>query len=78
MRALNPYGNRNFRPIWEASTRHGLGAGIHFGGASGNPPTAIGLALAVLRGIRRDGEVFASQLTSLISEGAFDRLEGLG
>src|SRR5947209_5215919 len=38
-RAQHPYGNRLFHPLWEAITRHDLVAGIHFGGAPGNPPT---------------------------------------
>ena len=36
------YGNRLYHPIWEAIARHDLVAGIHFGGAPGNPPTPSG------------------------------------
>src|SRR5207248_1548805 len=41
-RAQHPYGSRLFHPMWEVITRHDLVAGIHFGGAPGNPPTPSG------------------------------------
>ena len=42
-------------PSGRRSRASDLVAGIHFGGAPGNPPTPVRLALVLLRGVRRDG-----------------------
>lgn len=72
-RAQHPYGSRLYRPMWEAIARHGLVAGIHFGGAPGNPPTPSGWPSYYFEEYAGMAQVFASQLTSLITEGVFDR-----
>jgi predicted TIM-barrel fold metal-dependent hydrolase len=72
VRAQHPYGTRLFRPMWEAIVRHDLVAGIHFGGAPGNPPTPSGWPSYYLEEYAGMAQVFASQLTSLITEGVFD------
>jgi uncharacterized protein len=71
-RAHHPYGSRLYRPLWEAIARHGLVAGIHFGGAPGNPPTAVGWPSYYFEEYAGMALVFAAQLTSLVSEGVFD------
>src|SRR5437773_2396855 len=71
-RAQHPYGNRLFHPLWEAIARHDLVAGIHFGGAPGNPPTAVGWPSYYFEEYAGMALVFAAQLTSLVSEGVFD------
>ncbi len=77
VRAQHPYGNRLFHPLWEAITRHDLVAGIHFGGAPGNPPTPSGWPSYFFEEHAGMATVFASQLTSMISEGVFDQFPGL-
>jgi len=72
VRAQHPWGTRLYRPMWEAINRHGLVAGIHFGGAPGNPPTPSGWPSYYFEEYAGMAQVFASQLTSLITEGVFD------
>jgi predicted TIM-barrel fold metal-dependent hydrolase len=72
VRAQHPYGTRLFRPMWEAIVRHDLVAGIHFGGAPGNPPTPSGWPSYYFEEYAGMAQVFATQLTSLITEGVFD------
>lgn len=73
VRAQHPYGTRHYRPMWEAIDRHALVAGIHFGGAPGNPPTPSGWPTYYFEEYAGMATVFATQLTSLISEGVFDQ-----
>jgi predicted TIM-barrel fold metal-dependent hydrolase len=76
-RAHHPYGNRLFYPLWEAITRHDLVAGIHFGGTPGNPPTPSGWPSFFFEEYAGMAQVFATQLTSMISEGVFDQFPTL-
>lgn len=76
-RSQHPYGSRLFHPLWEAVTRHGLVAGIHFGGAPGNPPTPSGWPSYFFEEYAGMAQVFASQVTSLIVEGIFDQFPSL-
>jgi predicted TIM-barrel fold metal-dependent hydrolase len=71
-RAHHPYGSRLFHPLWEAVAAHRLVAGIHFGGAPGNPPTAAGWPSYHFETYVGMALVFAAQLSSLVSEGVFD------
>jgi predicted TIM-barrel fold metal-dependent hydrolase len=73
VRAQHPYGTRLYRPMWDALTRRNLVAGIHFGGAPGNPPTPSGWPSYFLEEYAGMAQVFASQLTSLVTEGVFDQ-----
>jgi uncharacterized protein len=77
VRAQHPYGNRLFHPLWEAITRHDLVAGIHFGGAPGNPPTPSGWPSFFFEEYVGMAQVFATQLTSMVSEGVFDQFPTL-
>jgi predicted TIM-barrel fold metal-dependent hydrolase len=76
-RSQHPYGNRIFHPVWEAAERHGLPIGIHFGGAPGNPPTAVGWPSYYIEEYVGMAAVFAAQLTSLVCEGVFDLFPSL-
>jgi predicted TIM-barrel fold metal-dependent hydrolase len=76
-RSAAPYGNRRYTPIFEAAVRHGLPVGIHFGGAPGNPPTAVGWPSHYVEEYVGMAGVFQTQLLSLIAEGVFDRFPGL-
>jgi len=77
VRAQHPYGSRIFRPMWEAIARHDLVAGIHFGGAPGNPPTPSGWPSYYFEEYADMATVFASQVVSLIVEGVFDQWPNL-
>jgi uncharacterized protein len=77
VRAWRPYGSRLFRPMWEAIARQDLVAGVHFGGAPGNPPTPSGWPSYYFEEYAGMAQVFATQATSLITEGIFDRWPSL-
>lgn len=72
VRSEHPYGSRLFRPMWEAIARHDLVAGIHFGGAPGNPPFPSGWPSYYFEEYAGMAQVFQSQLASIVSEGVFD------
>ena len=73
VRSAMLYGNRIYRPIFEAALRHDLAVGLHFGGVTGTPPTPVGWPTYYLEEYVGMGQVFQSQLTNLIVEGVFDR-----
>jgi predicted TIM-barrel fold metal-dependent hydrolase len=77
VRSAAPYGNRRYHPIFAAAAKHDLVVGIHFGGASGNPPTAVGWPTYYLEEYAGMSHVFQSQLLSLIAEGVFDQFPTL-
>ena len=72
VRSQHPYGSRLFRPLWETIARRGLVAGIHFGGAPGNPPFPSGWPSYYAEEYAGMAQVFQSQLASIVSEGVFD------
>lgn len=76
-RSHHPYGSRLFHPMWEAIARRNLVAGIYFGGAPGNPPTAVGWPSYFIEEYVGMAAVFASQMTSIVVEGVFDQFESL-
>jgi predicted TIM-barrel fold metal-dependent hydrolase len=76
-RAAHPWGNRLHQPLWEAVAQHDLVAGIHFGGAPGNPPTPSGWPSYYFEEYAGMAQVFQSQLVSLVSEGVFDEFPQL-
>jgi len=73
VRSLMPYGNRNHLPTFDAAARNGLAVALHFGGASGNPPTSTGWPTRYIEEYVDMASVFQSQLMSIIAEGVFDR-----
>jgi len=73
VRTQLPLGNRNFHPLWEAISRKNLVAGIHFGGAPPNPPTPTGWPSYFFEQYAGMAQVFATQLTNIVSEGVFDQ-----
>ncbi len=77
VRSAIPYGNRCFHPLFAAAVRHDLAVGIHFGGAPGNPPTAVGWPSFYLEEYAGMASVFQSQVLSLVSEGLFDQFPAL-
>jgi predicted TIM-barrel fold metal-dependent hydrolase len=73
VRTNQPLGNRNFHPLWEAIERKKLVAGVHFGGAPGTPPTPTGWPSYYFEVYTAMAQVFATQLTSIVTEGVFDQ-----
>ncbi|MGH7919255.1 MAG: amidohydrolase family protein [Candidatus Dormibacteraceae bacterium] len=72
VRTEHPLGSRIYRPLWEAIDRHGLVAGIHYGGAPGNPPFPSGWPSHHFEDHAGMAQVAQSQLASIVSEGVFD------
>jgi len=77
VRSFAPYGHRLWWPLLEAVTRHDLVLAIHFGGAPGHPPTAVGWPSTYLEEYVDMPSAFQTQLMSLVAEGAFDRFPAL-
>lgn len=73
VRSAQPYGKRHYWPIFEAAVRHNLVVGLHFGGAPGNPPTAVGWPSYYIEEYAGMAQAFQSQVMSLIVEGVFDK-----
>ncbi|HEV8638474.1 MAG TPA: amidohydrolase family protein [Chloroflexota bacterium] len=73
VRSQHPYGSRLFHPMWEAIAELDLVAGIHFGGAPGNPPFPSGWPSYYFEEWAGMAQVFQSQVVSIVSEGVFDR-----
>jgi predicted TIM-barrel fold metal-dependent hydrolase len=76
-RSQHPYGSRLYHPLWDAIARLELVAGIHFGGSPGNPPTPSGWPSYFFEEYTGMATVFASQITSIVSEGVFDQFPSL-
>ena len=72
VRTEHPLGSRLYRPLWEAIDRHHLVAGIHYGGAPGNPPFPSGWPSHHFEEHAGMAQVAQSQLCSIVSEGVFD------
>jgi predicted TIM-barrel fold metal-dependent hydrolase len=77
VRSTAPYGKRQYHPIYEAAVRNDLAIGLHFGGAPGNPPTAVGWPSYYMEEYAGMAQTFQSQLMSMIVEGVFDRFPTL-
>jgi predicted TIM-barrel fold metal-dependent hydrolase len=77
IRSHLPYGNRIHHPMFEAIARKGLVAGLHFGGHPGNPPTPTGWPSYYVEEYVDMAGVFASQVTSIVTEGLFDQFPSL-
>ncbi|HEV8633907.1 MAG TPA: amidohydrolase family protein [Chloroflexota bacterium] len=77
VRSHLPYGNRIHHPMFEAIARKELVAGLHFGGHPGNPPTPSGWPSYYVEEYVDMAGVFASQVTSIVTEGLFDQFPTL-
>jgi predicted TIM-barrel fold metal-dependent hydrolase len=72
-----PLGNRLYFPVWEAIERHNLVGAIQFGGVAGVPTTPSGWPSYFYEDYVGAAITFATQLTSLVSEGVFDQFPSL-
>lgn len=73
VRTQHPLGSRFYHPLWQAIVEHNLVAGIHYGGAPGNPPFPSGWPSSWLEDHAGMAQVFQSQVCSIIAEGVFDQ-----
>jgi predicted TIM-barrel fold metal-dependent hydrolase len=71
VRAPAPYGRRQYRPIFAASSDVGLPIGIHFGGWDG-PITAAGWPSYYIEDHTGMSQAFQAQVLSLVAEGVFE------
>jgi uncharacterized protein len=76
-RSMRLYGNRLWHPMFEAIARHDLVASVHYGGQSDGPPTPTGFPSWFLEEQAGDIQLWASQLTSVIGEGLFEKFPTL-
>lgn len=76
-RAIKPYGNRIYYPIFAAAERHGLAIGIHFGGMTWTPPTPVGWPSYYIEEYVGMAHIMQAQLSSLVLEGTFQRFPDL-
>jgi len=77
VRTQHPLGSRLYHPVWEAIARHNLVGGVQFGGAPGVPPTPSGWPSYFFEEYVDMAGVFATQLTSIVCEGVFDKFPTL-
>jgi predicted TIM-barrel fold metal-dependent hydrolase len=77
IRTPHPLGSRIYHGVWEAIARNNLVAGLQFGGVPGVPPTPTGWPSYFLEEYVDMAGVFATQVTSIVCEGVFDRFPSL-
>jgi predicted TIM-barrel fold metal-dependent hydrolase len=78
IRTEAPYGNRRWHRVFAAAERHGLVVGLHAWGRVGNAPTASGFTHSYLEDYASNSQVVVqAHVTSLVSEGVFERFSGL-
>jgi predicted TIM-barrel fold metal-dependent hydrolase len=77
VRTQHPLGSRVYHGVWEAIARNNLVAGVQFGGVPGVPPTPTGWPSYFLEEYVDMAGVFATQVTSIVCEGVFDRFPTL-
>lgn len=77
IRTAEPLGRRKYWPMYEAAVRHGLPVGIHFGGSGGYPITGAGYPSFYIEDHAGMSTAFQAQVTSMITEGIFERFPEL-
>jgi predicted TIM-barrel fold metal-dependent hydrolase len=72
-----PYGQRQYRPIWEAAAHHGLPVAVKLDRADGInfPPTSIGYPTHFIEFESQYSLAFSHHLLSLIAEGVLEDIE---
>lgn len=75
--AEEPLGRRRYWPIYEAAERHGLPIGIHVGSMYRHPTTVIGWPTYYTEDYIAQQQAFQGALTSLITEGVFQKFPKL-
>jgi uncharacterized protein len=78
VRTEAPYGNPRYHRVWEAAERHGLVLALHAWGRAGNAPTASGFTHSYLEDYASNSQIVVqAHVTSLVSEGVFERFGAL-
>lgn len=79
MQSLQPYGKRQFWPVWEAAAAHGLPVAVHADAETGVElaPTPAGYLHSHFGHATIAPFMFVNHLTSLMTEGVLDHLPGL-
>jgi uncharacterized protein len=72
-----PLGRRQHWPMFRAAERLELPVGIHAGSTYRHPPSASGWPSYLLEDYVSNTQLFAAQLTSLVSEGTFAKFPAL-
>jgi predicted TIM-barrel fold metal-dependent hydrolase len=72
-----PLGRRQYWPIYAAAQKHGLPVGIHAGSSYRYPVTPVGWPSYYIEDYVSQAQAFQSALTSLITEGAFQKFPEL-
>ena len=79
LQAQQPYGQRCYLPVWEATAHHGLPVAVHADGGAGIEfwPTGVGFCSHYVEFATLFPLSFAVHLFSLIAEGVFERFDRL-
>jgi predicted TIM-barrel fold metal-dependent hydrolase len=72
-----PLGRRHYWPIYAAAEKYGLPVAIHAGSAFRHPTTSVGWPSYHTEDYVNQAQAFQTTLTSLISEGVFDKFPSL-
>ena len=75
-----PFGRRQYHPIYAACQRHGLPLTLHLGGEGAgisSPSTPVGHPNTYLEWYSALPQAYMAHLTSMVSEGVFERFPGL-
>lgn len=73
----HPIGRRLYWPLFEAAVKHGLPVALHAGSELRYAPTALGWPSYYLEDYVANAQTFQYQLTSLFTEGVFNRFPTL-
>src|SRR5580698_3754720 len=71
IRSERLYGQRAFRPLYEAIIRHDLVMGLHWGGTVDDVPSTSGPASWYAEEYSSEVAIYQAQTTSMIAEGVF-------
>jgi uncharacterized protein len=78
IRTETPWGNKRFHRLHDAAVKQGLVLGLHAWGRVGNAPTASGFTVSYLEDYASNSQIVAqAHVTSLVSEGCFERAPDL-
>jgi predicted TIM-barrel fold metal-dependent hydrolase len=77
VRSSQPWGQRIFHPVFRAMVEHDLVAGLQYGGTTDGPASTTGHSSWFVEEYGAEWQSFAAQVTSLVSEGVFQKFPEL-